>query len=167
MRVFITGRPGVGKTTTLKYVVEEVKKRGVMVAGFLCPEAREKGERMGFKIVDLSTGKEGWLAKVGPGEPRVGKYAVQKEAGEVARLVLSSLPTAQLVAIDEIGPMELSIPAVKEVIDAVLKGEKPLVAVVHRTIKLEGKLYVLDVNNREQVRKEVLKDVLKALGLQG
>ncbi len=163
MRVFITGRPGVGKTTTLKYVVEEVKKRGVSVAGFYCPEVRERGVRVGFKIVDFSTGKEGWLAKVGPGEPRVGKYAVQKEAEEIAKLVLSSLPSSQLIAIDEIGPMELAIPAVKEVIDQALNSKVPLVAVIHRSIKLQGKVYVMEANNREEVREKVLAEVLNAL----
>ncbi|MQL56582.1 NTPase [Acidianus ambivalens] len=163
MRIFITGRPGVGKTTLLMYVVEEVKKRGYKVVGFYCPEVREGGKRIGFKIVSISSGKEKWLAKVGEGKIKVGKYAVQSEAGEIIDEVKSALPSANLIAIDEIGPMEMSIPSLKDFINYAFSLNKPLIAVVHRSMKINGKIYVLTEENREGLRSKILNEVLQSL----
>ncbi|BDC18655.1 AAA family ATPase [Acidianus sp. HS-5] len=138
-------------------------RRGYKVVGFYCPEVREGGKRVGFKIVSIPSGKDGWLAKLGEGKIKVGKYAVQEEAEEVVKEVKNSLPTAQVIAIDEIGPMELSIPSVRDFINEVLKAEKPLIAVVHRSIKLEGETYILTEENRDSLRGELLEKVLGML----
>ncbi|AWR96064.1 NTPase [Acidianus brierleyi] len=159
MKIFITGNPGVGKTTTLMYIINEVKKRGISVSGFYCPEVRENGKRIGFKIIDISTGKEKWLAKVGEGRIRVGKYAVQ-QVDDIANEIYSSLSNSKIIAIDEIGPMELSIPSIKRIIDYALKTDKPLIAVVHRNIKEEGKIYTLTLSNRNVLKEEILNEIL-------
>ncbi|MCY0883789.1 MAG: NTPase [Acidianus infernus] len=166
MRFFITGKPGVGKTTILMYVVKELVKRNYTVVGFYCPEVREGGRRIGFKIVSIPTGKERWLAKVGEGKIKVGKYAVQDEAEEVVKDVKDSLPKAQVIAIDEIGPMELSIPLIKSLIDEVLKLDKPLIAVVHRNVKLnvDGKTYIVTEENRDSLKEKILNEIVRTLG---
>lgn len=162
MKIFISGNPGIGKTTTLMYIINELKNRGISVSGFYCPEVRENNRRIGFKIIDISTGKEKWLAKVGEGRIRVGKYAVQP-VDEIANEIYSSLPNSKIIAIDEIGPMELSIPSIKRIIDYALKSEKSLIAVVHRNIKEEGKIYTLTLSNRDMLKEEILDEILKQI----
>lgn len=166
MKVFITGNPGVGKTTTLLYVVNELKKRNFKLSGFYCPEVRDKGRRIGFKIVDISTLTEDWLAKEGyPGNVKVGRYTVVVESVKrMAEVIRRGLDLADVIAIDEIGPMELSVPELKEIIDKVMKSDKPLVAVVHRKIRIsEGKVYYLTEENRNALREEILNYVLDSL----
>ncbi len=107
MRLFLTGAPGIGKTTVVRSIMERLK--GVRCAGFYTEEVRRDRERVGFKIITLD-GKEGTLASLGKGvEPRVGKYAVRVE--EFERLVLllldPKITPVDLYVIDEIGKMEL------------------------------------------------------------
>jgi nucleoside-triphosphatase len=106
MRLFLTGNPGVGKTTLICAIAERLK--GITCAGFYTKETRQGGLRTGFRIVTLD-GQEGFLASLGTQKPTVGKYSVHVE--EFESLVLTLLnPVSQrvdLYVIDEIGKMEL------------------------------------------------------------
>lgn len=105
-RLFLTGNPGVGKTTLIRAIVERLE--GITCAGFYTEETREGRQRTGFRIVTLN-GQKGSLASLGTQEPTVGKYSVHVEAFE--KLVLPFLdpvePPVDLHVIDEIGKMEL------------------------------------------------------------
>jgi len=129
----ITGRPGVGKTTLIMRLVERVKGL-VTVHGFVTLEVREGGSRVGFRIMDVETNEQDWLAHVRlfAGGPRVGRYNVNLDA--INRIALPALNRARpgdLVIIDELGPMELMsgdlIPSVRGVL-----GVCDVVATVHR-----------------------------------
>ena len=107
---FLTGRPGIGKTTVLLRIVEELKKRDLKIGGLISQEIRRAGTRVGFKIIDLDSGREGWLAHVRqPVGPKVGKYRVcMKDLESIGvDAILRALREADIVVIDEIGPMEL------------------------------------------------------------
>ncbi|XP_073735145.1 cancer-related nucleoside-triphosphatase isoform X2 [Callorhinus ursinus] len=79
--VFLTGPPGVGKTTLIQKASEVLKSSGVPVDGFYTEEVRQGGRRIGFDVVTLS-GMRGVLSRIGseppPGkrEYRVGQYVV-------------------------------------------------------------------------------------------
>nr|XP_020741110.1 cancer-related nucleoside-triphosphatase isoform X2 [Odocoileus virginianus texanus] len=79
--VFLTGPPGVGKTTLIQKATEVLKSSGVPVDGFYTEEVRQGGRRIGFDVVTLS-GIRGPLSRIGseplPGkrECRVGQYVV-------------------------------------------------------------------------------------------
>lgn len=166
-KFFITGNPGIGKTTLLMNIVSTVKSLGYKVAGFYCPEVRQGGSRIGFKIVDFSTGQEEWLAKVNfQGVKMIGKYGLVQEAEKIAILSKNSMSSADLIAIDEIGPMELSIQPIKEVIYYALGQDKPLIAVVHRRINLaimDSKTYTLTIENRNELKDVILRQLLSVL----
>ena len=69
-RVFIlTGAPGVGKTTVLTKTVDALKAKGVSVGGMITREVRKDNVRVGFEIVDLTSGKHGWLAHINGQRP--------------------------------------------------------------------------------------------------
>src|SRR5947207_13000927 len=59
-KVLLTGRPGCGKTTLIKRVVNEL---ALPAGGFYTEEIREHGQRFGFKIITLD-GKEAVFAHV-------------------------------------------------------------------------------------------------------
>ena len=163
--VVITGRPGIGKSTVLRKVIEKLRSRGYKVGGMICPEVRGfNGRRVGFKI-------EGWLARANePGTPRVGKYHVRvDEASRVGVQALErALKECDIIAIDEIGPMELLVNELKQEFIKVLSSGKPVIAVVHYKLRDQeilrllrgGKWYTVSVENRDKLPDLIFEDVV-------
>ena len=132
--LLLTGNPGVGKTTVLTKTVDALKMKGLCVGGMLSREARAGGTRVGFEILDLSSGRHGWLAHVNQKSgPRVGKYHVNLNDLELigAKAIADTVETCDVIAIDEIGPMELFSEKFKEAVRKALESPKPVLAVVH------------------------------------
>jgi nucleoside-triphosphatase len=137
-RLLITGRPGVGKSTLFRRIVSHLESMGCRVGGISAPEVRERGRRVGFLLVDLASGERTWLARVGAGEgPRVGRYTVLAEdAGRLGeRAIARALAGADVVAIDEVGPMELAIPRLRSAIMDAARRAPRLLAVVHARLR--------------------------------
>jgi nucleoside-triphosphatase len=132
--LFLTGSPGVGKTTVLMNAVESLKAKGYSVGGMVSREVRSCGARVGFEILDLGTGKRGWLAhvnqKIGP---QVGRYRVNLEDfnGIGVEAILVAVEKFDVVVIDEIGPMELFSKKFREAVKRAVESEKLIVGVVH------------------------------------
>jgi nucleoside-triphosphatase len=132
--LLLTGNPGVGKTTVLMKTVDALKERGVCVGGMISREAREGGARVGFELLDLSSGRRGWLAHVNQKSgPRVGRYGVNmKDLNDVgAQAVTDAVENCDAIAIDEIGPMELFSARFKDAVRKALESRKLVMAVVH------------------------------------
>ena len=106
LNLLVTGRPGVGKTTLLERVLEQLRG-SLRLAGFTTAEQRDpSGQRRGFRIFTVE-GKQAELARVGlRSTVRVGRYGVNLRAFE--RLALPELARrdVDLIVIDEIGKME-------------------------------------------------------------
>jgi nucleoside-triphosphatase len=132
--LLLTGNPGVGKTTVLLKAVNALKEKGFCVGGMLSREARENGVRVGFEILDLNSGRSGWLAHVNQKTgPHVGKYRVNLEDLDFigAEAIEVAVEKCAVIAIDEVGPMELFSEKFKEATRKALESSKPVVAVVH------------------------------------
>jgi nucleoside-triphosphatase len=132
--LLLTGNPGVGKTTVLVKSVEVLKAKGVCVGGMISREARKGGVRVGFEILDLSSGRRGWLAHVNQkAGPKVGRYRVNLEDldGVGAQAVTDAVEKCAVVAIDEVGPMELFSAKFKEAVRKALESHKLVMVVVH------------------------------------
>lgn len=132
--VLLTGNPGVGKTTVLMKTVNALKERGICVGGMISREVREGGTRIGFEILDIASLRRGWLAHVNQKSgPQVGKYRVNMEDLNAigARAVAEAVEKCDVVAIDEIGPMELFSESFKEAVRKALESRKLVVAVIH------------------------------------
>jgi nucleoside-triphosphatase len=159
IRVAVTGRPGCGKTTLIRKVVEALQGR-MSIGGIYTEEIREGRIRRGFAIVDLSSGRRGILAHTDLGSgPRVGKYRVNlKDIEEIAvPAIMEALRTKELLVIDELAPMELASPKFIEAVEAALASEKHLLFAVQQRsahplalqVRREFTLFEVTSSNRE------------------
>jgi nucleoside-triphosphatase len=127
--LLVTGTPGIGKTTVIRKVVEQL--RPLPMSGFYTEETRDGARRTGFRVVTLD-GDRGPLASVGKGGgPHVGRYTVDVEGFEEA--ALSSLELRAEVAlyvIDEIGKMEGYSDRFIEATRRLLESDVPILASV-------------------------------------
>lgn len=125
MVILIQGRPGSGKTTLVKRVIEKLK---MDYTGFFTEEVREKGIRKGFKIV-TSSGEEAILAHTNSKSPyKVSKYGVEIE--NIERVAIPSLKGKGLVVIDEIGKMELMSKKFKKALEEIFEGNRNILATI-------------------------------------
>ncbi len=126
----VTGAPGSGKTTLVTRVIKDRCFRGA--AGFFTEEVREEGRRVGFDVVTLD-GLRAPLARVGPGSPHVGKYAVDLESFEKTGVTVLEealdLGMRPLV-VDEVGKMELYSEWFCDVMRRIIDVGCPLLATV-------------------------------------
>jgi nucleoside-triphosphatase len=164
----ITGPPGVGKSTIVSKIILRMKAKGVIVGGCLTAEIREKGQRVGFEVRDLTNERRGKLAVLAGGlGPRVGKYRVNLEdlASVGARGLEDAAVSSELIVIDEVGPMELVSPEFRRAVKACIDSGKPILAVVHQRLEddllneLKAKaksLYEVEIINRDEVAERLV-----------
>ncbi|KAK0146372.1 Cancer-related nucleoside-triphosphatase [Merluccius polli] len=152
--VFLTGPPGVGKTTLVRGASDALVSSGAAVGGFHTEEVREGGRRVGFDVgrrrcVSRETGAHGWPT---------GSLA---EGGG-----------KKVFVIDEIGKMELFsqpfIRAVRQTLDSpccsilgtipISRG-KPLALVEEVRSRSDVKVFTVSKDNRNVI----LQDIISAL----
>ncbi|MEM1628435.1 MAG: NTPase [Desulfurococcaceae archaeon] len=179
MIFIITGKPGVGKSTLFNDVVEMLIKNNYVVGGVKTPEVRDKGIRIGFKIIDIMTGEEAWLAKKGiPGNVRIGSYTIMVDQASslVERALKRAIESAMVIGVDEVGPMELKLPVFKPMLIRAIESGKPIILVIHynlsdidilKRIEKTLKRVTLTIENREELRKRFPKEVLEILAKTG
>jgi len=145
--ILITGLPGVGKTTLVKKLVEELKQ--FHPVGFYTEEIREEGTRKGFELISLD-GRRGLLSHTDIQSPhRVGKYKVDVKGYEA---FLTSIPllnrSTRLIVIDEIGKMECYSDQFKNLLKEILDSEKWVIA----TIALKGSGIIEEIKKRKDLK---------------
>jgi len=166
-KILLTGRPGCGKTTLIKRVVNSLAGR---TGGFYTEEMREHGARVGFKLVTLD-GKEAVLAHVDFKTPeRVGKYGLDLAALEAVGIqaIREALRAQRLVVIDEIGPMEIRSTIFRDAIsEAVDSGAHVLGTIAARPlpfidmVKAGADVTLIEVrpDNRERLVSELIDQI--------
>jgi nucleoside-triphosphatase len=130
-KILLTGKPGVGKTTVVKKVIEGVEGGA---GGFYTEEIRDRGRRKGFLIRTME-GECGVLAHIDHrGPSRVGRYGVDVDLFEkiAASSVEHALEKDAVIIIDEIGKMELFSKRFRCLVERVLESNKTVLAVVHQ-----------------------------------
>lgn len=167
--MLITGPPRAGKTALLLKTAEKLQAIGYKLGGMVSQGIRENNVRVGFEILDYASGRRGWLAHIRQTEgPRVGKYRVNVDGlnsiGVVA--ISHAVISADIVIIDEIGPMELLSEAFINSVREAVDSPKPLFATIHyhaqhpliRQIKSRKDATIIEVTlaNRNQLRPVLL-----------
>lgn len=172
----ITGRPGSGKTSVIEGAVSILRAQGLRAGGIYCPEIREGGVRLGFKIIDFMTGEGRILAHVDQREgPQVSKYRVNvANVDELSEAAIGrALQEADFVAIDEIAPMETYSEGFKRSVLDALDSPKPLLAVIHQrtrtgfigSVKARGDIKIFEVmsDTRAKLSEQLAELVAEAL----
>jgi nucleoside-triphosphatase len=164
--LFLTGRPGVGKTTVIKKVADALEDRA---AGFYTEEIRgSSGRRQGFRLVTLG-GDDAVMAHTGlrgEGRPRVSRYGVDVEAIEDVGVaaIERALGSDEVIIVDEIGKMELFCEAFKEAVGEAVESENPVLATIMRgsrpwvdelKAKEEVEVWEVTVENRDALPERV------------
>jgi nucleoside-triphosphatase len=114
--------------------VNVLKQGGCKVGGMISREVRESGIRIGFEILDLNSSKRGWLAHVNQAiGPQVGKYRVNvTDLNNIGvEAIIYAVENCDVVAIDEVGPMELFSEKFRDAVRRALESPKLVMAVVH------------------------------------
>ncbi len=174
VNVLLTGRPGIGKTTLIKRVIEATP---LSKGGFYTEEVREQGQRVGFSLTTLD-GKKSLLAHVKiKSQYRVGRYGVDIDTFEAigAESITKAISTNELIIIDEIGRMELFSKKFREVVLEALKTGR-VIATIKKgrgcfidEIKSRKDTKVLEVNleNRETLSSKLTKTVIDLVSRPG
>ncbi len=133
----ITGRPGIGKTTLALSIADSIKERGFVVGGFISPEIRTVRGREGFSIKNLLSGESITLAsRHRIGELTVGRYFINKESGSfISRAISDAISAADVILLDEIGPMELKVKEGEFSIISALNSGKPILATFYYKLR--------------------------------
>ncbi|KAM9316707.1 cancer-related nucleoside-triphosphatase [Gastrophryne carolinensis] len=186
--VFLTGPPGIGKTTLIQKATEALKASGTPIDGFYTEEVRQGGQRIGFDAITIS-GSRGHLARVGSDQSsggrqnRVGQYAVDITSFE--NLVLptlncllksGNLAQKSVCVIDEIGKMELFSQTFISLVQRVLSSEKvvvlgtipvpkgkPLPLVEDIRHRADVKVFTITRENRDKILQEVVSAIRNSL----
>jgi nucleoside-triphosphatase len=176
LSVFITGLPGIGKTTVIKRVITILEEEGFRAGGVYCPEIRSGGRRLGFEVIDILTGNKGILSHVlQRSGPRVGKYRVNLD--DLSRIgvnaIKNAMEEADYIVIDEVGPMELQGKDFQLVIMRALESDKPVLGILHwkmrhpiiTRIKAVKSVNIYEVTreNRDSIHKVLINEIRRTL----
>lgn len=160
----LTGRPGCGKTTLIRRLVEAVD---VPAGGFYTEEIRRGGRREGFALATLD-GQTATLASVhSSSRHRVSRYGVELESIDEVGVPAIEQATAgaDLIVIDEIGKMELFSNRFRQAVLSALESGKPVLASVMLAphpwadavkARPEVEVILLTEANRSQVQSDLL-----------
>jgi nucleoside-triphosphatase THEP1 len=132
-----TGEKHSGKTTSAFKLVEFVRNEGFTVAGLLAPSIYEDGRLVGFDTFDLRSGNRAPLVRcrVKENEEERIYLAPQFITGlNLGRVSLSRVvtKTADLIIVDEFGPLELDQRGWRQDIDSLLASSNAIILFVVR-----------------------------------
>lgn len=125
---------------------------------------RENNIRKGFKLINLATGEEGWLAHVNSKSAiRVGKYGVELTSIERFSKNLE-WDDSEIIIIDEIGPMELKSKEFIKMIEMILLSDKSCLFTIHlksghfllKKVRKEFEVLVIDEKNRDSIADKIV-----------
>lgn len=140
MILVLTGPVHCGKTTFLERATGRWAGRGVGCAGFLGPAVTDADGETGYDLLELPARiRRPYLRRQGPPEAeRAGPFVFVPAALERARAILRDPGAADLLVVDEVGPLELRggglWPALSE---AVRRPEMTTLLVVREDILAE------------------------------
>lgn len=167
LRIAITGAPGSGKSTVCRKVL---KRLTCTYGGMTSADIRDKGQRVGFEIRDIATGRQGTLAHKHGSGPRLGSYHVNlSDLNDIGVVAIKNAMNSELIVIDEIAPMEFKSQLFIEAVGTALDSDRSMLVVLHQRsshqlaerIRREFMTYIVTPENRERAVDEIAEKILK------
>ena len=127
--LFITGKPGSGKTTLIREACLPFSNR---IGGFYTEELRENNARMGF-VLKTFDGRQGLLARKGMKSPcKLNKYGIDLSVLEGIGIAAlrKALEEKRIIVIDEIGSMEILSDPFRQVLLECLNSRQKVLATI-------------------------------------
>ena len=168
-RIAVTGSPGIGKSTLVARVVQASKRS---VGGVLARDRRYKDRRIGFELLDLSTGAVGILADETGSGPQLGKYRVHPEdLDNIGAHAIESALKCDLIVVDEVGPMELSSRRFVSAVENAISSDRPMLVVLHewsnhrlaKKIRSTFKVITVTRDNRDTIAQEISRELFSGI----
>lgn len=133
----LTGAVHSGKTTSLRRMIEELRKESIRIDGYLSEVVLENQEISGYDLLDLREekltpfirreGEENW--------ERVGSYSLIPQGLSRAKGIILRGTKADILVVDEVGPLELAGKGIWPALEKVLFLPKPdSILVVRKSI---------------------------------
>jgi nucleoside-triphosphatase len=164
-RIAVTGSPGIGKSTLVERALRLYKGKA---GGVLAREVRSGGRRVGFELLDLSSGEKGILAwETGEG-PRLGRYRVNlTDLDKVGARAVENAFGCDLIVVDEVGPMELFSEKFVQAVEKAILSPKPMLVVLKEgsrnplAVEIRNTFKVLTVTrgNRDALPEKIAREL--------
>ncbi len=149
-KILITGPPRSGKSTLISKIIEYYSKKNYVIYGFLTPEVRMGGKRVGFDFEDIYSGKRNKLARAGNYKTqfKLGRYSIFiKEFDQmISKLEEVEIQKIDILIIDEIGKMEFFSKKFQEFIKKQFQLDLPIVATVGQKLQHPIKNFILKLS---------------------
>jgi nucleoside-triphosphatase THEP1 len=130
-----TGPKHGGKTTSANHLVQTIRTEGFVITGILQPSIYDNDELIGFDVLDIQNQKRMPLARGKKKSKNTkGSFNFLKDGLEFGNAVLSSEATksADLVIIDEFGPLELEGKGWRRNINSLLSCSNAIILIIIR-----------------------------------
>ena len=123
-----------GKTTCAFDLIKTARKVGFNVAGLLAPSLYYKGKLIGFDALHLQNNTRAPLARCNNEEAGTGLFTFINEGLKLGHAALSETATksADLVIVDEFGPLELDGRIWRKKVDSLLSCSNSVILLIVR-----------------------------------
>lgn len=150
-KILITGPPRCGKSTLISKLIAHYEKLGKETRGFLTPETKQDGKRIGFDVLDIETNNKGILARTGnlKSQYNLGRYYVFLKFLEsvISNLEVNKISLETIVIIDEIGKMELFSNQFKNWILRMFQSDLTIIATIGQKLHHPIKTQIQEIPN--------------------
>lgn len=153
MFVILTGSVHSGKTTLLKQAAAGLNKRGFVVDGFLCISVWEHDQVLGYDLLPIKTGKKIPFIRL-TGEKdweRIGPFFFVPQTLEKANYIIRQGIEADLLIVDEVGPLELQGKGLWPALQHILPHKQINILLVVRSGLLDAVLKAVS-GDRDDIR---------------
>ncbi len=165
-RIILTGAVQSGKTTLAEALVKELRRHRQEVAGIIARGLWENGQRSGFDLVDIGTGRVTPLARrkvvSGSSASLTGFdfFVAGWKAGKRA-LAVENCRQAEVVVVDEVGKLELAGRGWAPLLPALLSLTRPVHVWIVRESLLAQVRQIWKVPSTVVVRPDACGDIRK------
>jgi len=129
-----TGPKHCGKTTSAANLARIARAEGFNVAGLLAPSLYRNSKLLGFDVLDLQNQTRAPLARLKISQSKAGPFTFIADGLKLGNAVLSAEATksADLVIVDEFGPLELNNEGWRRNVDSLLISSNAVILLVVR-----------------------------------